>query len=61
MRINMATWDRILRMIAGIALFSWAIAGGPIWAYLGLAFIATAAWRFDPFYAIFRTGTLRGL
>jgi hypothetical protein len=59
MHINIATWDRILRMIIGVVLFAWAIAGGPIWAYLGLALIATAAWRFDPFYAIFRIGTFR--
>lgn len=59
MHINIATWDRILRTIVGVLLFAWAIAGGPLWAYLGLVLIATAAWRFDPFYAIFRTGTFR--
>ena len=59
MHINIATWDRLLRMIIGVLLFAWAIAGGPIWAYLGLALIATAAWRFDPIYAIFRVGTYR--
>ena len=59
MRINMATWDRILRFIVGISLTAWAFASGPIWTYLGLVLIATAAWRFCPFYALFRTGTLR--
>ncbi len=59
MTINIATWDRALRMIIGVALLSWAIAGGPVWAYLGLAFIITAAWRFDPIYALFRISTYR--
>ncbi|MCM2283109.1 MAG: DUF2892 domain-containing protein [Bdellovibrionaceae bacterium] len=40
-------------------MVAWAIAGGPTWAFVGLALIATAAWRFCPLYAIFRTGTLR--
>ncbi|HVK62116.1 MAG TPA: DUF2892 domain-containing protein [Bdellovibrionales bacterium] len=55
----MASWDRILRLILGTLLFTWAVAGGPWWAYLGLVLIATAAWRFDPIYAILRTGTAR--
>jgi hypothetical protein len=59
MHINIATWDRVLRMIVGVLIFAWAIAGGPLWGYLGPVLIATAAWRFDPLYAIFRTGTFR--
>ena len=58
MRINMAIWDRIVRLIAGVIVVAWAIAGGPWWAYFGLALLATAAWRFDPLYAVFRITTL---
>ena len=54
----MAVWDRILRLFLGTALLAWAVAGGPWWAYLGLVLLATAAWRFDPIYAIFRLSTL---
>lgn len=59
MKINLATWDRILRLIAGSLLIVWAVAGGPWWSYLGLVLIATAAWRFCPLYALFRTGTAK--
>lgn len=59
MRINMANWDRILRLLVGIAMSAWAMAGGPVWAYFGIILIATAAWRFCPLYAILRTGTFR--
>lgn len=59
MQINIATWDRLIRFMLGIVLLSWAFAGGPFWAYFGLALIATAAWKFDPIYALFRTGTRR--
>ena len=59
MKINVAAWDRILRLVFGTALFAWAIAGGPWWAYLGLGLIATGAWRFCPVYAFLRSGTFR--
>jgi hypothetical protein len=59
MKINMAGWDRILRLILGTLLTGWAVAGGPWWAYLGLVLIGTSAWRFCPFYAVLRTGTSR--
>lgn len=59
MRMNMAQWDRIARMLLGMALFSWAVAGGPWWAYFGLVFLAMAAWRFCPIYAVFRIGTFK--
>ncbi|MEK7357005.1 MAG: DUF2892 domain-containing protein [Bdellovibrionota bacterium] len=58
MRINMAVWDRVIRLLFGTGLVAWAIAGGPWWAYLGLALLATAAWRFCPVYGIFRLSTL---
>ncbi|MES2965500.1 MAG: DUF2892 domain-containing protein [Bdellovibrionota bacterium] len=58
MRINMAVWDRIIRLIMGAGLVAWAVAGGPWWAYVGLVLLATAAWRFCPVYAIFRLSTL---
>jgi hypothetical protein len=60
MKINMADWDRILRLISGVMLLIWGVAGGPWWAYFGLVLIATGAWRFCPIYALFRNGTARG-
>lgn len=59
MKINMAGWDRTLRLLVGVLLLTWAIAGGPWWAYFGLAILATAAFRFCPLYSFFRTGTVR--
>ena len=59
MRINLAVWDRVIRAIIGTALSGWAIAGGPLWAFVGVLIIATAAWRFDPIYALFGFTTVR--
>ncbi len=55
MRINMAGWDRCFRFLIGVAMAAWGIAGGPLWAYVGMGLIATAAWRFCPVYAVFRS------
>jgi hypothetical protein len=57
MKINLANWDRSVRFIAGVLLFTWAVAGGPIWAYLGLVLIATAAFRFCPLYRLLGIST----
>jgi hypothetical protein len=57
MKINMAIWDRVLRLFVGTLLVAWAVAGGPWWAYLGLVLLGTSAWRFCPIYAALRTGT----
>lgn len=57
MSVNIATWDRILRLVAGSTLLTWAIAGGPWWTYFGLALLATSAWKICPVYSLLRTGT----
>ncbi len=59
MKINMAVWDRVLRLIMGGVLVAYAVAGGPWWSYFGLALIATSAWRFCPVYSALKTGTRR--
>ncbi len=59
MSCNMAKWDKYLRLLIGTLLVGWGIAGGPIWAFVGIIFTATAAWRFCPIYALLRTGTDR--
>ena len=50
MKINMATWDRVLRLVVGMLLVTWAVAGGPWWGYFGIILLVTAAWRLCPIY-----------
>lgn len=45
---NLKMVQRMLRYILGILLFTWAICGGPLWCYIGLYFIGTAAWGYCP-------------
>lgn len=64
-RINAASWDRALRVVAGVALLALGWAGVvPGWWALaaklfGLFPLATGLLGWDPFYALFgvRTGS----
>jgi hypothetical protein len=54
---NVGQFDRLIRLLIGVFLVGWAVAGGPWWAYIGIIMIATAAWRFCPLYSLFRVST----
>lgn len=51
MAANLSVFFRVIRIIIGVLLTAWAIAGGPIWALIGIMFIATGAWGFSPLHA----------
>jgi len=51
---NLATWDRLARLILGAALIILAATGTiGVWGYLGVIFGATAAISFCPIYRVF--------
>lgn len=51
---NLASWDRIGRLILGLALIALAATGTVgIWGYLGVIFVGTAAMNFCPLYRVF--------
>ncbi len=49
---NIGIIDRVLRALVGIALIAWAILGGPVWAWIGVVPLATAAISFCPLYTL---------
>ena len=53
MKTNMGSVDRIVRGVAGIALIAWALMGGPVWAWIGVVPLATAAIGVCPAYLPF--------
>ena len=58
MKINVGSTDRILRVIAGLALVGLTLAGQiGAWGWIGLVAIATGAFSFCPAYAIFGLNT----
>lgn len=53
MTMNVGMIDRGLRIIVGLALIAWAaLAGGPVWAWIGLVPLITGAAGFCPAYAL---------
>ncbi|MCX6550520.1 MAG: DUF2892 domain-containing protein [Acidobacteria bacterium] len=50
MKTNVGGIDRIVRGVAGVALIGWALMGGPVWAWLGVIPLATAAIGWCPLY-----------
>lgn len=60
MKVNVGSFDKILRIIAGLALIAWVLfAGGPVWAWLGVVLLATGLMNFCPAYAILGVNTCK--
>ncbi len=54
MKANVGGIDRVLRIVAGLALIAWVVlADGPVWAWLGVVPLATGLINFCPLYGIF--------
>ncbi|HXP97877.1 MAG TPA: DUF2892 domain-containing protein [Telmatospirillum sp.] len=49
---NVGTIDRAARALIGLALMAWAALGGPVWAWIGIVPLATAAFSFCPAYTL---------
>jgi hypothetical protein len=58
MKKNMGQIDRVVRAVAGIALVAWALLGGPVWAWIGVVPLVTAAIGVCPAYIPFGISTL---
>lgn len=59
MKCNLGRWDRILRLIFGVFLLAYALAGGPLWAYFGVYLIFTSGWGLCPIYSWLNIKTVR--
>jgi hypothetical protein len=54
MKCNSGTADRVVRVIAGLALIALAATGTiGVWGYIGIVPLLTGAFGFCPAYAIF--------
>ncbi len=52
MQKNVGGIDNIARIVVGIALIVWAIAGGPVWAWIGVLPLATGLLGWCPAYTL---------
>ena len=57
MKSNVGGIDKILRIVAGIALIGWALAGGPVWAWIGIVPLATGLMGWCPLYPLIGLST----
>ena len=57
MKSNVGGIDKILRIVAGIALIAWALTGGPVWAWIGVVPLATGVMGWCPAYTLFGMNT----
>jgi hypothetical protein len=57
MKKNVGGVDRVVRVVAGIALIAWAIAGGPVWAWIGVLPVLTGSLGYCPAYVPFGIST----
>ena len=57
MSANVGSLDRIVRILAGIALIAWALMGGPVWAWIGVVPLATGLLKICPAYSLLGINT----
>lgn len=58
MSANVGNIDRIIRILAGLALIAWAaFFGGPVWAWIGVLPLATGIFRVCPAYSLIGVNT----
>lgn len=57
MKTNVGGIDRILRIVAGLALIGVALAGISPFGWIGVIFLATGAFQFCPFYPLLGMNT----
>lgn len=60
MKANVGGMDRVVRIVAGLALIAWVLFfSGPVWAWIGVLPLATGLLNFCPAYSIFGVSTCK--
>ncbi len=59
MSCNVGGYDRILRIVVGLALVAYAFFGAQPIAYIGVIPLVTGAFGFCPLYPIFKVSTCK--
>jgi hypothetical protein len=57
MSCNVGSIERIIRILAGLALIAWALLGGPVWAWIGVVPLVTGLLNFCPAYSLLGMNT----
>jgi hypothetical protein len=57
MKCNVGSIDRIIRLVAGLGIAIAGVVFESYWGVIGVVFIATAVFRFCPFYPLLGINT----
>jgi len=60
MKVNVGGVDRIVRIVAGLALIAWALfGGGPLWAWIGVPVLLSGVFSFCFAYSLLGINTCK--
>jgi hypothetical protein len=60
MKANVGGVDRVIRIVAGLALIAWVLfANGPVWAWIGVVPLATGLINYCPAYGLLGMSTCK--
>lgn len=59
MKCNVGGVDKWLRIAVGLLLIVWAVAGGPVWAWIGVVPLVTGLFNFCPLYTLIGVSTCK--
>jgi hypothetical protein len=59
MKANVGGVDKVLRIAVGVALITWALLGGPLWAWVGVIPLGTGLFNFCGFYTLLGINTCK--
>ena len=57
MSANVGSIERIIRILAGLALIAWALMDGPVWAWIGVVPLVTGLLGICPAYSLLGMNT----
>ena len=59
MKANVGGFDKWARVGGGVLLIGWALADGPVWAWVGVVPLVTGLFNFCPLYGLLGVNTCK--
>jgi len=59
MKANVGGFDKGARIVVGVLLIGWALADGPVWAWVGVVPLVTGLFNFCPLYGLLGVNTCK--
>ena len=59
MKAHVGGFDTLARIVVGVLLIGWALADGPVWAWVGVVPLVTGLFNFCPLYGLLGVNTCK--